>query len=334
MKTDKCLPFYHPTRVVFVDDDRAFLNVLPLRLATGVPFMRFDSPSELIEELDSGRLKAELELDWWDSFPAEGANRGTEQVVAFDKSLIFMRVFNRARFGLMSVLVVDYQMPEMSGLELCRRLAHLPCKRILLTGQADQAIAVDAFNEGLIDLYLPKLHPRLDVELKSAIRRFQFAYLEQATELIYQMLRAESPVAWGDSTFAHFFNGLCEAQGVVEYYAVTDPKGYLLVDSMGRARLMLVFGEEELSAQYESGAMSRAPAEVLSQIRDRRSALYFASDDADWVLSQAQWRQACIPLSPIPGRPERFYSIVDRPLPFMVTPDTVLGLSHYLDLVG
>lgn len=334
MKTAKCLPFFHPTRAVFVDDDRSFLDMLPLRLSQAIPYTRFDSPSELLEELASGRIQAELELDWWDSFPATEPGRDKEQVVAFDKSLIFMRVFNRARFGLMSVLVVDYQMPEMSGLELCRRLSHLPCKRILLTGQADESIAVDAFNEGLIDLYLPKLHPRLDAELNLAIRRFQLAFLEQATRLISQMLQSQDPVIWGDPGFAHFFNQLCESQGVVEYYAVTDPNGYLLVDSQGSARLMLLFGEAELASQYQAALLSRAPEDVLGQVRERRCALHFASDDGGCVLSRAQWQRACVRLQAIPGHPDRYYAIVDPTMHDMVSPDTVLGLSGYLDLVG
>lgn len=332
MKRDKCLPFFHPTRAVFVDDDRAFLDVLPLTLSSNLPYLRFDSPGELIEELASGRLQAELELDWWDSFPAEGSRRGQEQVVAFDKSLIYMRVFNRARFGLMSVLVADYQMPEMTGIELCRRLAHLPCKRILLTGQADRAVAVEAFNEGLIDLYLPKLHPRMNAELNLAIQRFQFEFLEQSTELITQMLQSEDPVVWGDPAFARFLNRICESNGIVEYYAVTDPKGYLLVTPLGNARLMLLFGESELSAQYQAAAISRAPEDVLERMRRRQSVLYFPSDDAECVLSPEQWRAACVALQPIPDYPERFYAMVDRPAHYMVSPETVLGLSGYVDL--
>ncbi|MGE5153110.1 MAG: response regulator, partial [Bdellovibrio bacteriovorus] len=165
MKPDKCLPFYHPTRVVFVDDDLAFLNLLPLRLGGLVPYLRFDSPRELLSEFAAGRLRGRLDLNCWDVYPGEAGQDLAEQLVGFDKSIIAMRVFNRARFGLVSVLVADYQMPEMTGLDLFRALTHLPCKRVLLTGQADEAVAVQAFNEGLIDLYLPKLHPRLDLEL-------------------------------------------------------------------------------------------------------------------------------------------------------------------------
>jgi CheY-like chemotaxis protein len=244
--------------------------------------------------------------------------------------MVFMRVFNRARFGIVSVVVIDYQMPEMSGLDLCRKLAHLPVKRILLTGQEDDALAVHAFNEGLIDMYLPKNHPRLGAELNLAIRRFQFSFLEQSTELISKVLGSADPVVWGDSSFSLFFDQICEDRGAVEYYAVGDPKGYLLVNAQGQAELMLLFDEAQLDAQAAAAMASRAPGGVVLQLRSRRSGLYFARNDSECVLSEAQWWEACVPLRPFPGREDRFYALVADPKAFMVNPRTVLGLSRYL----
>lgn len=334
VKPDKCLPFYHPTRVVFVDDDLAFLNLLPLRLGDLVPFLRFDSPRDLLAEFAAGRLQGRLDLDWWDVYPRQMGEDLDEQLVALDKSMIALRVFNRARFGLVTVLVADYQMPEMTGLELFRALSHLPCKRILLTGQADEALAVQAFNEGLIDLYLPKLHPNLDLELSRAIQRFQFAYLEQATELITQVLEAADPVVWGDPVFARFLYQVCAERGMVEYYAVADPKGYWLLRADGHAEVMLLFAEWELEAQATAAAASRAPEAVVRRLRRRRSALYFSEDDGDRVLSESQWWDACISIQPLPGRTDHFFALIPDPEPLLLAPDRVLGLRHYLNFPG
>lgn len=333
MKPDKCLPFYHPTRVVFVDDDPAFLNLLPLRLDESLPFLRFDSPQELLSEFAAGRLQARLELDWWDVYPGGSGWDFTEQVVSLDPSMIALRVFNRARFGLVTVLVADYQMPGMTGLELFRALAHLPCKRILLTGQADESLAVQAFNEGLIDLYLPKLHPSLDLELNRAIRRFQFDYLERATELVGRVLQAADPTLWGDATFARLFHWVCFDRGVVEYYALIEPKGYWLLKADGQAEMMLIFSPGELDAQATAAAASQAPEGVVKRLRRRRSALCFPGD-GDRVLSTDQWWEACVDLRPLPGRSDRFYALIPNPKALLLAPDPVMGLRHYLDYPG
>lgn len=333
MRPDKCLPFFHPTRVVFVDDDPAFLNLLPLRLSDDLPFLRFDSPRELFSEFAAGRLQARLDLDWWDVYPSEAGRDPLEQVFSLDPSMIALRVFNRARFGLVTVLVADYQMPGMTGLELFRALNHLPCKRILLTGQADEALAVGAFNEGLIDLYLPKLHPHLDQELNRAIRRLQFAYLEQATELATRILQASDPVVWVDTAFARLFHQVCEEHAVVEYYLVADPKGYWLLKADGRAEMLLLFTGGELDAQATAAVASQAPKGVIRRLKDRRGALCFPGE-GDRVLSDDQWWEACVPIRHLPGHPNRFYALINHPQALLLAPDPVMGLRHYLDYPG
>ena len=332
MKPDKCLPFYHPTRVVFVDDDPAFLNLLPLRLGDAVPFLRFDSPRDLLAEFASGRLQTRLDLDWWDVYPG-ASGLDAAPMVALDPAMIALRVFNRARFGLVTVLVADYQMPGMTGLELFRALGDLPCRRILLTGQADESLAVQAFNEGLIDLYLPKLHPRLDLELNRAIQRFQFDYLEEATEIVTRILRAADPVVWGDPAFARLFHRVCEEREVVEYYAVAEPKGYWLLKADGQAEMMLLFTLGELEAQATAAAASKAPEGVIRRLRRRHSALCFPSN-GDRVLSEDQWWEACVDLRPLPGRSDRFYALIRNPESLLLAPDPVMGLRHYLDYPG
>lgn len=115
---------------------------------------------------------------------------------------------------------------------------------------------------------------------------------------------------------------------------MSDPKGYLLVNAQGQAELMLLFDDAELDAQSAAAMASRAPDGVVLQVRSRRSGLYFPYDDSGCVLSESQWWEACVPLRAFPGREDRFYALVGEPRPFMVNPDTVLGLNRYLDFAA
>jgi hypothetical protein len=59
-----------------------------------------------------------------------------------------------------------------------RRCAHLPCKKILFTGAADEKVAVGAFNRGLIDRYIKKSDDHaLDI-LEVEIAALQRAYFD------------------------------------------------------------------------------------------------------------------------------------------------------------
>ena len=189
-----CLPFFHPTRVVFVDDDRSFLEYFPRTLGPSIPISRYDSPRKLLADLATGRIETHIDLKCWTSYSDRLADQDHEHMLGLDKAMIFTRVFARQRFGSLSVAVIDFDMPEMDGLDLCHAISHLPCRKILLTGQATESQAVAAFNEGLIDCFVSKSDPHLKAVIRERILRYQRAYIADETRLIRHALRTETYV--------------------------------------------------------------------------------------------------------------------------------------------
>ena len=55
-----------------------------------------------------------------------------------------------------SAVLVDNEMPGMSGLEFCDRIRDRKIRRGLLTAMADDKKAVAAFNKGQIHRYIAK----------------------------------------------------------------------------------------------------------------------------------------------------------------------------------
>jgi CheY-like chemotaxis protein len=326
----KCLPFYHPTRVAFVDDEPSFLAILLNRLRIRLPVLTYESPLGLLADLEQGRVQASLMTDWWTCRSGAVGDSASERVVILDKAMIFQHLYDENRFDTLGVLVVDYEMPSMSGLALCRRIADLPCKKILLTGQADSDTVLRAFNEGLIDLYISKYDRKLELELASAIQRFQIEFMTESTDVLAQVLRAEDPGLWSDERFCRLLHQICADLGAVEYYAVEDPKGFLLVDRNAKAKLLLLLTAGEIDAQCAAAQVSRAPHGVIAELRSRRGVLHFPDDGSHQVLTLRQWWDACVPAHPLPGRSDRFYALVDGPEPFPVTSETVLSLGRYL----
>jgi CheY-like chemotaxis protein len=331
MEETVCLPFYHPTRVVFVDDDRTFLEFFPRSLGPGIPVSSYDSPRRLLADLAAGRIETRIDLKCWTSYSGRLTDQDHEHLLGLDKTMIFMRVFARRRFGTLSVAVVDFDMPEMDGLDLCHALSHLPCRKILLTGQATESQAVAAFNEGLIDCFVPKNIPNLKSVVLERIRRYQRAFIADASRLLRHALRTETTATWDDLGFGHLLHRLCEARGIVEYYAVADPaEGFVLVDAEGNGRLLLTFGADTLNAQLASARVSGAPTDILGRLARREAGLYFADEHSNKVLDADGWRRAYVDLRPFPTDPDRYYGLVEHCRPFDVSPTTVLGLKGYL----
>jgi adenylate cyclase len=67
------------------------------------------------------------------------------------------------------VLVCDYEMPVMTGLEMLQKVRerHPDVVRVLLTGHADLHLALRALNEGLAHRFLAK--PWNDVNLRQVV---------------------------------------------------------------------------------------------------------------------------------------------------------------------
>lgn len=75
------------------------------------------------------------------------------------------------RFGLTRVCVFDYAMLGMDGLQALGELTDHQGGRILLTGQADEHVAVSAFNRGLINQFIAKQAPDISQHLVLVVLR-------------------------------------------------------------------------------------------------------------------------------------------------------------------
>lgn len=330
MDGDDCLPFYHPTTIAYVDDDGELLQILPPSVGA-LPYRTYTDPMYLLSAIDAGELATDVDLHCWNRYTGKIGDPDTETVLGLDTWMIFMRLFNPHRFKLLGVVVVDYRMPGMSGLTLCRRLAHLPCKKLLLTGQGDLPTAVQALNDGLIDMYMEKSQPDLTLRLARAVARLQRRFFAEVSRMVLDFLRLEDHALWGNDTLCRLFAQHCGDRGVVEHYAVSDPHGFLMVDAAGGGSLWLVFKEPEIDARCQSARQLGAPPEVLAQMEGRQGVMFIGDELGRTVLAPETWRRACVPLARLPGPSRLYYAVVDDSAPFKLQPQNLVTFSAYLD---
>lgn len=112
--------FYHPIRVIFLDDNRAFLDVLDLEFGQKFNIMTLTSPDTAFRVVDNHSqdvIQSIFKL-------MEDVNVDTtnDRVIAFDISKMLNLIYNKTRFEYIPLLVVDYEMPTINGIEFCRKL--------------------------------------------------------------------------------------------------------------------------------------------------------------------------------------------------------------------
>ncbi|TAK76547.1 MAG: response regulator, partial [Gammaproteobacteria bacterium] len=129
--------FYYPSTITWVDDDKLFLNAVLETFQSDYFIQTFRHPQACLDFFLSyepplsqhsflrGRIESE-DYDCVDHLPVD-----------FNVTTLQELHQQPERLHEVSVLIVDYSMPEINGIELCRQLSRLPMKKILLTGEAD-----------------------------------------------------------------------------------------------------------------------------------------------------------------------------------------------------
>jgi CheY-like chemotaxis protein len=209
-------------------------------------------------------------------------------------------------------------MPQMNGVQICEALQHIPCKKILLTGQADEKIAVDAFNNKLIDQFIKKNDPIALNRLESAIDSLKKVFFTEQTSTLKDLLTRHTYGFLADSAIASLVDRLYQRYGFVEHYLFPNPSGMLFIDAYGKAKLVVVETEASLMAHYEIALDQNAPAELLTALKSHQLIPFFSDSDGVYDSSiNDNWMKYCLPSQLCKGTQNYYWSIFELP-------------SHYL----
>ena len=318
---DNRLPVYsYPTLTVLIDDSRSFLDSLAFQMNPRLGLKSFQNALEMLDWLrDARRFSAIGEPVYAKS--DELPQFFERQSASIDLSQIYHIATNGQRFGLPTVLVVDYAMPGMNGLELCRAVQDLPCKKILLTGQADEKIAVEAFNCKLIDRFIKKQDPNAMNLLEREIFKLQKEFFIERTSTLKNLLLDEAYSFLSDPAMASLVAKVGSRYRFVEHYLFPHPSGILFFDIRGKATLMVIETKTGLISHTEIAEDQHAPPELLSALREFRLVPFFS--DTCGMYSDTigcDWLSYCLPPQVCRGRQDYYWALFDLPSHYMKGP--------------
>ena len=289
--------YRRPGGVIFLDDDRDYLEMLAEVMPPDWYVRLFLRPVACIEQLM--QEPARWEADAWAQ--QEIINRWREGAALIPQILRYWRDDASARFAFTRVCVVDYAMPAMSGLRVLSELAGWSGSRVLLTGRADEQLAVSAFNRGLIEQFIPKQSTDIRLRLTDAIQSLRQLADARQQQTWRATLTREQHALLCDPAIAKALENLILRQGWIEYVVIGAPFGVLALDPKGGVSWLQL---EPASKLAEMAASQGWDAATGQDIRDGKKLIDLELQLALGARNKAQPR----PAHAIGGEPARLFA--------------------------
>jgi len=281
--------FSYPSTIMCIDDDKLFLQTLTQLLSTNNFIMSFGSP--------------QVGIDFFQSYTPPMRNihftRGCIDTEKYDmlnhmpvdfcaKTLQNLRN-NPERYSEITVLLTDYNMPTMNGIELCRQLRDFPMKKILLTGEAEHQLAVAAFNEGIIDAFIRKDSSDIAEDIANHTSRLTQNYFIQNTKRLRDHLETDYKLPLSDPRFCEYFSEWCLQHNIREYYLVDKNGNILLMNEQGEKSYFVIHTNRTLNHFTALHDDDEAVMHFIQAVNLREKIPFFGEGIESWELNTEQW---------------------------------------------
>lgn len=255
---------FYPTLTVFIDDDSDMLALLVKSLHLDNHFYKtFTAPQQGIDYINSNHYRQELS--------ERLICHDDEENLYYQDDVIARELFNAERYDQISTLVIDYDMPGQNGLQVCAAISNPYIKKIMLTGAADEKLAIDAFNKGLIHQYIRKQDPDFTSQLQKSIQLAQRVYFEELSALPLKILAARyDSTALVDPAFKFYFDQLIKEHSIVEYYLAENTGSFIMVDDHNKIYSLITLNDDMVEMYLSSQASETLTPDQIQAVESKQ----------------------------------------------------------------
>ena len=273
----------HATRVLFLDDSKIFLKIIEAGLKDKVDLLLSSDYKEALEFLH----KDQEHLEELTCHLLEEKTI-SDQLMEITIGNLYGQIYNPSRFNYISVLVVDYKMPDIDGIEFCRLIKNSNIKVILLTAVDDKSAAIQAFNDGIIHKFFLKDASNLNQLLLDAIRELQYQYFLKLCLPVYNNLPAPSKSFFDNSVYWQLFEQVKEEANAAEYYLIDRFGSFLFLDATGEPTWLVIRDEKEMHDYVDMASEQEADKGIILPLENREK-LLFQLTEKDVKLPIEYW---------------------------------------------
>jgi hypothetical protein len=225
--------FKRPSRFVFLDDDALFLEILRMALPPVWQADLYCHAAVCIADIKANAIASAQDLRLQRSVLDSSKNLDEGLMSVIPRILAYWR-HNPGRYGLVQAAIFDEAMPHVNGLTAFEMLGDWQGVRAILTGHADDGLAVQALNKHGIDLFVTKQHsPQFLEGLLNELSQLLQQNQSYQQMLWFQSLSPEQQCLLAEPTVMHGLTAWVAKAGWVEYVVTHAPFGILGVDPQG-----------------------------------------------------------------------------------------------------
>ena len=206
------------------------------------------------------------------------ADTTTDRVIGFEVSNMLNHIYDDARFDQVAILVIDYEMPEINGIEFCQKIKEKQIYRIMLTAEADKDTAIKAFNNGLIDKFILKTTEDLYLEIALAIEELTQRYFMKLSSGIINEHISSITTLFRNESYLQLFTKVLLQVEPVEYYMVDNSGSFLFLDKNATPTWLIIRHDKELDEQLELLQGYDVPDKILESIAKKEKILFLLSE--------------------------------------------------------
>lgn len=296
---------YYPTTTIAIDDDVDFLRVISqhLGIADCIPY---SSPSKVIDALKNtnpfNRIASRIVKT------STNSDITDDYAVQINMRNLHHEIYSNDRFNDVSVLIIDYHMDEMTGIEVCEALKNHPAKKILLTGSIDkEKIAIEAFNKGIIHRFINKSDANFPILLKQAVSFLKENYFRDLTS---EILTTQTETLLHNPAYVSFTRSLKEQFDLVEFYLIDVMGSKVFLNSIGNPIWLVIRHDDEIENYINIAKDQDGEANLIESLTQRKMIPFFFSED-DFQQPVSKWNNYLYQAYPFPGITGYYYAVIE-----------------------
>lgn len=296
---------YFPTKLLIIDDDQDLLKTTQLFFEDEyktIGTSDFKEANKIIID-DKNWVSGLLEVSR--NFDQEESSKFS---VTVDIPLLHKQIYNPDRFNHIAILIIDYDMPDMNGLDFIKSLGDNQLKIIMLTGKASQNTVIKAFNDMKINRYVSKGDSDYLQLIHKYVKELHQEFFSDFSKFMLDSLKSETKI-FDNHAFQRLLNQIIYENNIMEYYLLDESGSFLLLDSTAENQFWLIIkSKEDMRLFYELAVEDPdTPAYVIKKLRDKEVFTHFKTEEES-NLGAKYWN--LIDCKPLDEEKKFYYAIL------------------------